>query len=225
MEVAREVLRTRDLLIDLEKVALHSVLNEEWKFVSDLNVGIVEALKFKQPVLVALFIARRLRKATASEKAGAIRTVHAQLNELKATGGKGGFAELANWVIPPPDHGPVWGAPPGPAHPPPITPAAVSKGGGGGFSGAGDFGSAYMGGAYSGGEGHACGGPGYYGPTNERFHRGRGGWGGREGRGDGSSRDLAVCRIYSYRQWVWKREAHINWSMMICQGSTRSELP
>ena len=98
-------------------------------------------------------------------------------------------------------------------------------GGGGGFSGAGDFGSAYMGGAYSGGEGHACGGPGYYVPTNERFHRGRGGWGGREGRGDGSSRDLAVFRIYSYQEWVWKREAHINWSVMICQGSTRSELP
>ena len=164
MEVAREVLRARDLLIDLEKVALHSVLNEEWKFVSDLNVGIVEALKFKQPVLVALFIARRLRKATASEKAGAIRTVHAQLKELKATGGKGGFAELVNWVIPPPDHGPVWGAPPGPAHPPHHASGGFEGGGGGVFSGAGDFGSAYIGGAYSGGEGHACGGPGYYAP-------------------------------------------------------------
>ena len=29
----------------------------------------------------------------------------------------------------------------------------------------------------------------------------------------------------SYRQWVWKREAFINWSMATCQGSTRSELP
>ena len=144
VEVAREVLRARDLLIDLEKVALHSVLNEEWKFVSDLNVGIVEALKFKQPVLVALFIARRLRKATASEKAGAIRTVHAQLKELKATGGKGGFAELANWVIPPPDHGPVWGAPPGPAHSPHHASGGFEGGGGGGFSGAGDFGSAWL---------------------------------------------------------------------------------
>ena len=26
-------------------------------------------------------------------------------------------------------------------------------------------------------------------------------------------------------QWVWEREAHINWSMATCQGSTRSELP
>ena len=28
----------------------------------------------------------------------------------------------------------------------------------------------------------------------------------------------------SYQQWVWEREAHSNWSMVICQGSTRSEL-
>ena len=99
-EVAREVLRARDLLIDLEKVALHPALKEEWRVVSDLNVGVVEALKLKQPVLVALPIARRLGEATASEKAGAIRTAHAQLKALKAMGGKGGFAELANWVIP-----------------------------------------------------------------------------------------------------------------------------
>ena len=25
-------------------------------------------------------------------------------------------------------------------------------------------------------------------------------------------------------EWVWEREANINWSMVICQGSTRSEL-
>ena len=131
VEVAREVLRPRDLLIDLEKVALHPALKEEWKVVSDLNVGIVEAFKLKQPVLVALFIARCLGGATSSEKTGAIRTAHAQLKELKAMGGKGGFAELANWIIPPPGHGSVWGAPPGPAHPPPpTTPAAVSEGGG-----------------------------------------------------------------------------------------------
>ena len=29
----------------------------------------------------------------------------------------------------------------------------------------------------------------------------------------------------SYQQWVWEREAHINWSMVICRGSTGSELP
>ena len=86
VEVAREVLRARDLLIDLEKVALHPALKEEWKIVSELNVGLVEALKFKQPVLVALFIVRRLGEATASEKAGTIRTAHAQLKELKAAG-------------------------------------------------------------------------------------------------------------------------------------------
>ena len=68
VEVAREVLRTRDLVIDLEKVALHPALKEEWRVVSDLNVGIVEALKLKQPVLVALFIARRLGEATAPEQ-------------------------------------------------------------------------------------------------------------------------------------------------------------
>ena len=28
-----------------------------------------------------------------------------------------------------------------------------------------------------------------------------------------------------YQQWVWQREAHIDWSMVTCQGSTRSELP
>ena len=29
----------------------------------------------------------------------------------------------------------------------------------------------------------------------------------------------------SYQYWVWEREAHINWSMVTCQSSTRSELP
>ena len=131
VEGAWEVLRARDLLIDLEKDALHPALKEEWRVVSKLNVGVVEALKLKQPVLIALFIARRLGKATVSEKAGAIRTAHAQLKELKAMGGKGGFVELATWVIPPPDHGSVWGAPPGPAH----TPHHPS----GGFGGGGGF--------------------------------------------------------------------------------------
>ena len=45
--VAREVLRARDLLIDLEEVALYPALNEEWKVVSDLNFGIVEAFRLK----------------------------------------------------------------------------------------------------------------------------------------------------------------------------------
>ena len=31
------------------------------------------------------------------------------------------------------------------------------------------------------------------------------------------------CRFMA--AWVWEREAHINWYMVICQGSTRSELP
>ena len=29
----------------------------------------------------------------------------------------------------------------------------------------------------------------------------------------------------SYQEWVWEKEAYINWSMVTCQGSTRSELP
>ena len=29
----------------------------------------------------------------------------------------------------------------------------------------------------------------------------------------------------SYQEWVWEREAHFNWSMVTCQGSTRLELP
>ena len=37
VEVALEVLRARDLLIDLEKVALHPALKEGWKVVSDLK--------------------------------------------------------------------------------------------------------------------------------------------------------------------------------------------
>ena len=73
-------------------------------------------LKLKQPVLVALFTARRLGEVTAPEKAEAIRTAHAQRKKLKAMGGKGGFAEFANWVITPPGNDSVWGAPPGPAH-------------------------------------------------------------------------------------------------------------
>ena len=99
MEVAREALQARDLFVDLDKVDLHLALRGQWKVVSDLNIELVEALKLKQPVLVALFIARRLGEATASEKVGAIRTAHAQLKELKTMGGKGGFAELANWAI------------------------------------------------------------------------------------------------------------------------------
>ena len=71
LEVAREVLRARDIFIYLEKVALHPALKEEWKVVPDINVGIVEAFELKQSVLVALFIARHLGEATASERAGA----------------------------------------------------------------------------------------------------------------------------------------------------------
>ena len=29
----------------------------------------------------------------------------------------------------------------------------------------------------------------------------------------------------SYRWWVWERKAHVIWSIVTCQGSTRSELP
>ena len=29
----------------------------------------------------------------------------------------------------------------------------------------------------------------------------------------------------SYQYWVWESEAHINWSMVTCEGSTRLELP
>ena len=128
VEVAREVLRARDILIDLEKVALHPAFKEEWR--SDLsNVGIVDALKLKQLVLVALFIARRLGEATSSEKAGAIRTTHAQLKKLKAMGRKGGFAELANWVTPP--QATVRSGEHHQGQPAPSTaPAAVSEGGG-----------------------------------------------------------------------------------------------
>ena len=123
------MLRARDLLIDHEKVALHQALKEEWRVVSDLNVEVVEALKLKQPVLVALLIARRLGEATASEKTGAIRTAHVQLKELKAMGGKGCFAELANWVIPP--QATVRSGEHHQGQPtPPTTPAAVSAGGG-----------------------------------------------------------------------------------------------
>ena len=118
VEVAREVLRARNLLIDLEKVALHPAPNKEWKVVFDRNVGIAESLTFKQSVHVALFIIRHLGEATASEKTGVICTAHAQLKNLEAMVGKGGFEELTSCVIPPSGHGSVWGAPPGPAHPP-----------------------------------------------------------------------------------------------------------
>ena len=47
VEVAREVVGARDLLIVLEKAALHPALKEEWRVISDLNVGVVEALKLK----------------------------------------------------------------------------------------------------------------------------------------------------------------------------------
>ena len=105
VEVAREVLRARNLLVDLEKVALYPAPNEEWKVVSDLNVGIVEALKLKQLVLVALFIAQRLGEVTASEKAGVIRTAHAQLKELKAMGARMRSQKSPTGSSPPPGHG------------------------------------------------------------------------------------------------------------------------
>ena len=192
VEVAREVLRAQDLLIDLEKVTLHLALNKEWKAVSDLNIGIVEALKLKQPVLVAIFIARHLGEVTASEKAGATRTAHALLKGSEAMWGKGEFEELASWSFLPramvrsEEH----------HQRQPTPPQHVSGGfGGGAFSsGTGDFGSTYIGGAYGGGVGHASGGPGHYGPTKGRSHRGRGERGGRGGRGVGSGRAPTVCR-------------------------------
>ena len=75
-------------------------------------------------------------------------------------GGKGGFAELANWVIHPPGHGSVWGAPPEPAHSPLRNRRWRGGGGGGNSSGADDVGSAYMGEAYGGGEGTLAAGRG-----------------------------------------------------------------
>ena len=36
---------------------------------------------------------------------------------------------------------------------------------------------------------------------------------------------LSRCALHPNSTWVWEREAHINWSMVTCQGSTRSELP
>ena len=182
VEVAREVLRARDLLFDLEKVPLHPTLNEEWKVVYDVNVGIVEALKLKQPVLVALFIARRLGEAT--EKAGAIRTAHAQLKELKARGGKGGFAELANWVIPPPRPRFRLGSATRASPPTPTTLAAVSEGGV--FMAPVTSAAHTWEGLTVAGEG-TPGGPGHHGPTNGWSHWGRGGRG-------GSGRGPAVCR-------------------------------
>ena len=194
VDVVREVLQARDILIGLEKVALHPALNEEWKVVSDLNVGIVKALKLKQLTVVALFIARRLGKATASEKDGPIRTARAQLKEFKAMGGRGGFVEFANWVIPPPSPrfglGSATRASPSLHH----VSSGFEEEGRGGSSGAGDFSSTCMGEAYGVGAGHVSGGPGHYGPTNGRFHRGRGGWDGRGGRGGSSGLALAVCR-------------------------------
>ena len=164
MEIAREVLRTSDLLIEVEKPALHPVLKEEWKTVSDLNDGIVEAIKLKQPVFLAFFVARRLGEVIASEKARAIRSAHAQLKEVKAMRGKGGFAELANWVIPPPGHGMVWGLPLGPTPLP--SHASGGSGAGGSSIGAGDFGSVTREGAYGGGGGHVISGLVSYGLTN-----------------------------------------------------------
>ena len=128
VEVAREVLRARDLLIDLEKIALHPALKEEWRVVSDLNVGIVEVLKLKQPVLVALFIALRLGEATAS-KAGAIRMARAQLKELKAMGERAGSRNSPIGSFPP--QATVRSGEHRQGQPtPPTTPAAVSEGGG-----------------------------------------------------------------------------------------------
>ena len=51
----------------------------------------------------------------------------------------------------------------------------------------------------------------------------------------GQSRVYRVTQLRTSRRYfqhahfiplaVWEREAHINWSMVTCQGSTRSELP
>ena len=38
-------------------------------------------------------------------------------------------------------------------------------------------------------------------------------------------RHLSICMPTLYQQWAWERDAHINWSMVTCQGNTRSELP
>ena len=35
---------------------------------------------------------------------------------------------------------------------------------------------------------------------------------------------LSTCPLHT-NSGLWEREAHINWSMVTCQGSTRSELP
>ena len=102
----------------------------------------METLKLTQPVLVALFIARRLGEGTASEKAGAIRTAHAQLKELKVIRGKSGLVELAKSIISPPRPRFGLGGATRASLPPSTTPAVVSEGGGEVSSGTGDIGSA-----------------------------------------------------------------------------------
>ena len=141
--------------------------------VFDLKVRIVETLKLKHPILIALFIARPLEEATASATARAIRTVHAQLKGLEAMGGKGGFAELANWVVSPRPRFGRESTTRASSSPPNHTKGGFE--GGVLSSGAGDFGSVYMGGASDGGGRHASGRSGYYGPTNGRSYRRRGG--------------------------------------------------
>ena len=130
VELAREVVGARDLLIDLEKVALHPALKEEGRVVSDLNVGVVETLKLKRPVLVGLFIGRRLGEATASKKAGAIRAAHAQLKDLKAMGGKRGVRGTRQLGYSPPQATVRSGEHHQGQPTPPTTPGAVSEGGG-----------------------------------------------------------------------------------------------
>ena len=36
---------------------------------------------------------------------------------------------------------------------------------------------------------------------------------------DGTAKPVSRDQIHQ-QQWVWKREAHINWSMVTCQGSS-----
>ena len=46
---------------------------------------------------------------------------------------------------------------------------------------------------------------------------------------DFEGRGSYYCKTFntstSCQSWVWEKEAHVNWSMVTCQGSTRSALP
>ena len=109
--VARDVLRCRDKLADLDKVAQSDAsLKEELKVVIDLFVGLNWSIGPKQSILAATFLTRRLRASQTTDSAESVKKAMVELKYSSQIVRRHGHQLLAQWHLPATGSTPPWDA-------------------------------------------------------------------------------------------------------------------